>query len=48
LFAPSGVAFALVLERLSWIAMIPTGPPAAIASDACALKIGLGFLGRLP
>jgi len=48
LFAPSGLAFALVLEHLSRIAMVTAWPPVAIASDAYALKIGLRLVGRLP
>jgi hypothetical protein len=42
------VAFALVLEHLSRIAMVTARPPVAIASDACTLKIGLRLVGRLP
>jgi hypothetical protein len=48
LFAPSGLAFALVLEHLSRIAMVTAWPPVAIASDACTLKIGLCLLRRRP
>jgi hypothetical protein len=47
-FAPSRIAFALVLEGLPRIAMITAWAPVAVASDACTLKIGLCFVRRLP